>query len=189
LNGGLKVKRLLVVVDMQNDFIYGPLGSEAARAIVPRIERKIDEYSARGDSLYFTRDTHGNDYLNTQEGRLLPVKHCVKGTSGWEIPGGIFIKRLEFNGNCRVFDKPTFMCMGFAEHADELRGYKEIELVGLVSSICVLSNALLLKGLAPETKIIADAACVAGLNDDDYIASLKVMESNQIEVVNAEVSL
>lgn len=126
--------RTLIVVDMQNDFIDGSLGTKEAQAIVPAVAAKIKEYQEHGDEIIFTRDTHTKDYLNTPEGKQLPVEHCIKGTHGWEIAAG-----LEVEGATYI-DKPTF---GWT-HWNE-RKFDEVELVGLCTDICVVSNALILK--------------------------------------------
>ena len=134
------MSRVLIVIDMQNDFVTGALGSKEAQAIVPNVQAKIKKYADRGDRIIFTRDTHEENYLDTAEGKKLPVIHCIKGRDGWQI-----IPELEVEG-CEYIDKPTFGWLnwsGFGEH-------DEIELVGVCTDICVVSNALILKAMYPD---------------------------------------
>jgi nicotinamidase-related amidase len=167
------MKKALVVIDMQNDFIDGALGSPQAQAIVPNVIEKIKNHRENGGAIIFTRDTHHQNYLQTQEGQNLPVPHCIEGTPGWQIADAV--ASVAHLPSCLIFDKG---CFGSLELAQYLRkeSYDEIELIGLVSSICVVSNALLIKAHAPETKIIVDAACTAGVTDEDHKASLCVMK-------------
>ena len=158
------MSRVLIVIDMQNDFVTGSLGSKEAWAIVPNVQAKIKEYADRGDRIIFTRDTHEENYLDTAEGKKLPVIHCIKGTDGWQI-----IPELEVEG-CEYIDKPTF---------DE---HDEIELVGVCTDICVVSNALILKAMYPEAVISVDAGCCAGVTPEKHEAALETMKSCQIDV-------
>lgn len=162
---------ILVVVDMQNDFIDGSLGTKEAQAIVPNVKKKIQEYKNRGDEIIFTRDTHQSDYLDTPEGKKLPVVHCIKGTKGWQIADG-----LEVEG-CTYIDKPTF---GWT-HWNE-RTFQEIEMVGLCTDICVVSNALILKATFPSVEITVDASCCAGVTPQTHLAALETMKMCQILV-------
>ena len=141
------MRKLLIVVDMQKDFIDGALGTPEAAAIVPKVREKMLSYPA-GD-IYATMDTHGEDYLATQEGRLLPVVHCVRGTEGWALDPTLAPLVTED----RIFEKPCFGSVSLAEAIAALPEVEEIELVGLCTDICVVSNALLLKAFLPETKI------------------------------------
>lgn len=166
------MKKTLIVVDMQKDFIDGSLGTGEAQAIVGNVKKKIAEYSARGDEIIFTRDTHGEDYLDTPEGKKLPVKHCIRGTEGWEIAQG-----LEVPG-CIYIDKPTFGYTGWRE-----QNFEEIELVGLCTDICVVSNALILKAMFPDAEITVDAACCAGVTPKTHQAALETMKMCQIRVI------
>lgn len=166
------MKKTLIVVDMQNDFIDGSLGTAEAQAIVPGVRAKIREYRDRGDEIIFTRDTHHEDYLNTPEGKKLPVEHCIEGTHGWQIAEG-----LEVPG-CICIDKPGF---GWT-HWDE-RTFEEIELVGLCTDICVVSNALILKAMFPEAEITVDAGCCAGVTPESHQAALETMKMCQVNVV------
>lgn len=165
--------KTLIVVDMQKDFIDGALGTSEALAIVENVRKKIREYQDRGDAVIFTRDTHGPDYLDTFEGKHLPVTHCVSGTPGWELWEG-----LEVPG-CTVIDKPTF---GWT-HWDQHR-FAEIEIIGLCTDICVVSNALILRALNPAVPIRVDAACCAGVTPESHRAALLTMKMCQIEVIN-----
>jgi len=171
------MKRLLIVVDMQNDFVTGALGSGQAESIMPKVRAKTAEYKDRGDDIIFTRDTHFDDYLTTQEGRNLPIAHCINGTEGHEI-----VDELD-TGCCRVFDKPTFGSLLLAEEiaAGE---YDEIELCGLCTDICVVSTALILKARVPETTITVDASCCAGVTGESHKAALLTMKSCQVNIIN-----
>lgn len=172
------MRRLLLVIDMQRDFVDGALGTPEAVAILPNVVRKIQSYPA--EDIIATRDTHGEDYLQTQEGRKLPVVHCVKGTPGWELVPEV----AEALGSARVVNKPTFGSVALARELAELaeREPLSIELVGLCTDICVISNALLLKAVLPETPISVDASCCAGVTVDLHQAALQAMGSCQIEV-------
>ena len=167
--------KYLIVVDMQNDFINGALGSKDAEAIVPRVLETVRGFDGR---VIFTRDTHGEDYLSTREGRHLPVKHCVRGTEGHEICPEL----LPYAKT--VVDKETF---GSVELAELIRSYgediDEIVLLGLCTDICVVSNALLLKAANPERDITVDAACCAGVTPDTHNAALTTMKMCQIKVI------
>lgn len=166
------MRKTLIVVDMQNDFIDGSLGTKEAQAIVENVKKKISEYRLRGDEIIFTRDTHGENYLDTPEGRKLPVKHCIYGTKGWEIAKG-----LEVPG-CVYIDKPSFGWPYWNE-----RCFEEIEIVGLCTDICVVSNALILKAMFPDVEIAVDASCCAGVTPETHRAALETMKMCQIRVV------
>ena len=170
------MKKLLIVVDMQNDFITGTLGSPQAQEILPNVKAKIEGYKQSGGSVIFTRDTHRDNYLSTQEGRYLPVVHCVEGTHGHLIAGGLDI------GGCEVFDKPNF---GSTELAQRVAGggFDEVELCGLCTDICVVSNALILKAALPETRITVDSRCCAGVTEESHNAALLTMKMCQVDVV------
>lgn len=171
------MKKSLIVIDMQNDFIDGSLGTKEAEAIVPKVREKIKEYAEAGYQIIFTRDTHNEDYLDTSEGKKLPVKHCIKDTKGWEIAAGLVIE------DAIIIDKPNF---GYADWKSVGFGKcQEVELVGLCTDICVISNALLIKAQYPDIDIKVDAACCAGVSVDKHLAALKVMESCQIDVINS----
>jgi len=170
------MKKLLVVIDMQNDFIDGALGTPEAVAIVDAVREKIKAYPAR--DIFATMDTHGPDYLTTQEGRNLPVEHCIRGTDGWRLRPEI----EELLTEAVIFEKPTFGSVRMAEAAGRIADLEEIELVGLCTDICVVSNAMLLKAAMPEVRISVDAACCAGVTPEKHLAALETMRSCQIEV-------
>lgn len=169
--------KLLVVVDMQNDFVTGALGTKEAEAVVPHVAEKVAEAVRAGDTVVFTQDTHGADYLDTQEGKNLPVVHCVKGTEGWSI-----IPQLqEYLPGRLCIEKPTFGSTGLAHYAAR-EGFDEIELIGLCTDICVISNAMVLKAALPEAKILVDSACCAGVTPGSHQNALEAMKMCQIEV-------
>ncbi len=172
------MRRLLVVVDMQNDFIDGALGTKEALAIVEAAKEKIRSY--RVSDVFATLDTHGEDYMDTQEGRFLPVPHCVKGSGGWMLRPDI----AELLENARIYEKPTFGSTKLAEDIREIskREDIEIELIGLCTDICVVSNALMLKAYMPEVPISVDASCCAGVTPEKHAAALETMRSCQITV-------
>lgn len=191
--------RVLFVVDMQKDFVDGALGSKDAVAIVPNVAAKVKEYDERGDEIVFTRDTHHDNYLKTQEGRKLPVVHCIEGTPGWEVVPEVLSKRkFTFHDDfgdtgVRYMDKPSFggfnNIIGFATRMRNKYGYSvddnlEIELVGLCTDICVISNAMLLKSAFPEARIVVDASCCAGVTPESHMNALNAMKAVQIEVIN-----
>ena len=168
------MKKTLIVIDMQNDFISGSLGSKEAQAIVPNVKKKIEEYKARGDEIIFTQDTHYADYLETNEGKHLPVKHCITNTYGWEIADGLEIEK------CQHIYKPTFGWM----HWDWRDcSFEEVEIVGLCTDICVVSNALILKATYPNANITVDASCCAGVTPESHQAALTTMKMCQINVI------
>ncbi|WP_124067940.1 isochorismatase family cysteine hydrolase [Clostridium sp. E02] len=169
------MKKLLIVVDMQKDFIDGSLGSREAAAIVPKVKKKIEEYKAAGDEVIFTLDTHGENYLESLEGSKLPVIHCVRGTDGWELDDRI----KEFQG--KRFEKSTFGSATIGAYVTG-REYESIELVGLCTDICVISNALLMKAFLPETPILVDSSCCAGVTQVSHENALNAMKVCQIEV-------
>ena len=173
------MKKILIVIDMQNDFISGSLGSKEAQAIVSNVKQKIKEYEYDGDEIIFTRDTHTSQYLQTLEGSYLPVKHCIEGTPGWLI-----CDELNNGVGYPVINKYTFGFDGWIHHDFEERGFDEIEIVGLCTDICVVSNALMLRALFPNLRIRVDAACCAGTSVEAHNAALTVMKSCQIEVHN-----
>ncbi len=168
--------KLLVVVDMQKDFIDGALGTPEAVAIVPNVQQKVEKRRAEGWVVVFTRDTHTEDYLDTQEGRNLPVPHCIRGTPSWEIVSELCVR------DCLVIDKPSFGSLELAHYAVELEGLEEIELVGLCTDICVISNALLLKAAVPEVPISVDASCCAGVTPASHDNALCAMGMCQIKI-------
>ena len=168
---------MLLVIDMQNDFIDGALGTPEAKAIVPAVKEKIGTYPS--DAVYATLDTHEPDYLSTQEGRKLPVEHCIRGTAGWQLHPEI--AGLIVAGH--IYEKPTFGSLSLANDLSKITDLEEIEIVGLCTDICVVSNALLLKATMPEVRITVDAACCAGVTPEKHKAALETMRSCQIEVI------
>ncbi|MDO4545044.1 MAG: isochorismatase family cysteine hydrolase [Bacillota bacterium] len=171
--------KALIVVDMQKDFIDGVLGTKEAVAIVPAVKKKIEEYRKREDMVIFTRDTHGEDYLQTQEGKRLPVPHCIKDTPGWKISSKLKV------GKSQIIDKPTFGSYELVDRLWELNEespLESIELVGLCTDICVITNAMLLKTRFPETLVTVDGSCCAGVMPETHETALKAMEMCQIEV-------
>lgn len=169
------MKKLLVVVDMQNDFVDGSLGTEEARKITVNVGNKVEAAKEAGTDIVFTRDTHVPNYLDTQEGKYLPIVHCVEGTEGWEI-----IDKLKPYAET-IVDKPTFGSIRLMEWAVQQR-YTDIELVGLCTDICVVSNALLLKAALPESRISVDSSCCAGVTPESHEAALSTMRMCQIEI-------
>lgn len=173
------MKKILIVVDMQNDFISGSLGTPQAQQILPAVKTKIGSYKQNGDAVLFTRDTHGENYLETQEGKFLPVAHCIEGTEGHLIADG-----LDVDG-CQVFNKPNFGSLELASLVAR-GGFDEIELCGLCTDICVVSNALILKAQLPETTVTVDARCCAGVTAESHQAALLTMKMCQVNVINEE---
>lgn len=170
--------KYLIVVDMQNDFTCGALGSDAACAIIPNVVKKVGTHSGR---VIFTRDTHGADYLNTQEGKRLPVAHCIKGTPGHEICGEL----CRFISNAAaVVDKPTFGSTELPRVIEDFGDVvEEIELCGLCTDICVISNAMILKAAFPEARVLVDSSCCAGVTRESHENALAAMRSVQIDVI------
>ena len=166
------MKKTLIVVDMQKDFIDGSLGTKEAVAIVDNVKKKIKEYQENGDEIIFTRDTHQIDYLNTNEGKHLPVEHCIEGTDGWKIR-----EELEVQGAIYI-NKPTFGYLNWDEY-----NLEEVELIGLCTDICVVSNALIIKAMYPEIKVTVDASCCAGVTPESHAAALTTMKMCQVEVI------
>lgn len=172
------MKRLYVVVDMQKDFIDGSLGTREAQEMLPRMVDRLTEIQARKDTdIIFTMDTHGSDYLETQEGKNLPVQHCIKGTDGWQIAAAlqVFAERA-----VAIVEKPSF---GYIGWQDIGKGYDEITMGGLCTDICVISNAMLLKAFFPEIKIRIDSICCAGVTAESHINALNAMKMCQMEII------
>lgn len=169
---------LLIVIDMQNDFIDGALGSPEAAAITGNVIEKVRSFDGE---VVFTRDTHFEDYMNTQEGRNLPVPHCIKGSSGWQlIPE---LEEFRLGHGCKVFDKPTFGSVELAEYVSGLYQADELDsatVIGVCTDICVVSNALLIKAFAPELPVYTDASCCAGVTPETHEAAIATMKCCQI---------
>lgn len=173
------MEKVLVIVDMQKDFVDGSLGTKEAQAIVPAVKDKIDNFDGE---IIFTMDTHMEDYLSTQEGKKLPVSHCIKGTPGHEI-----IEELQpyTKKALAIFEKETFGSRKLGSFLKELHKEKEIEsieFIGLCTDICVVSNALLIKAFLPEVPIIVDSNCCAGVTPEKHESALETMRSCQIEI-------
>ena len=162
--------KTLIVIDMQNDFVDGALGTKEAVAIVENVRRKIEQYKARGDEIIFTRDTHGENYPETNEGRNLPVVHCVRGTHGWQLVEGLYVD------GAKIIDKPSFGYTGWGSFS-----FENVELIGLCTDICVVSNALILKAEFPEIEISVDPSCCAGVTPETHEAALATMRCCQIK--------
>ncbi len=176
--------KYLIVVDMQNDFITGSLGTKEAQAILSKVVQKVGAYDGK---VIFTKDTHTADYLNTQEGKNLPVEHCIMGGEGWELAGGL--ETMAQKAGWKVYDKPTFGCTKLAEdlrRENAQTPIDEIELCGLCTDICVISNALLLKAFMPEVPVFVDADCCAGVTPKSHQNALEAMKMCQIYVKNEE---
>ena len=172
------MKKVLIVVDMQRDFVDGALGTAEAQAIVAGVVNKIDSFD--GDVIV-TYDTHTEDYMLTSEGKNLPVPHCIKGTDGWELDSAV--QSVVDKKRATVFEKPTFGSTALAEYVKDNYGDDvSIELVGLCTDICVVSNALLLKATLPEAVISVDSSCCAGVTPESHDAALTTMKMCQINV-------
>ena len=173
------MQKILVVVDMQNDFIDGALGTSEAQAIVPLVKEKIEKFDGK---VIFTRDTHFDNYMQTQEGKNLPVPHCIKDTEGWEIRG-----ELEALRTRPAIDKPTFGSVALGKLLAEENMQEPIEsitFVGLCTDICVISNAMIAKAFLPEVPLIVDAACCAGVTPQSHRNALEAMKVCPIAVEN-----
>ncbi|MDF1495237.1 cysteine hydrolase family protein [Caproiciproducens sp. CPB-2] len=174
------MKKALIVVDYQKDFVNGSLGFPKAETLDEAIAAKIREYRSSGGDIIVTLDTHAENYLETQEGKNLPVVHCVRGTGGWDLFGETAKQIRETDRN---FEKGTFGSLALAEYLKE-QGYEQVELVGVVSNICVISNAVLAKAALPESLIVVDAACTGSSDDAMNEKALDVMDGLQIKIIN-----
>lgn len=167
--------KYLIVVDMQKDFVDGSLGTPEAAAIVPAVKEYIENFDGE---VIFTRDTHYDDYMNTQEGKNLPVSHCINGTDGWQI-----VEELAPLADYKkIFDKPTFGSMELAEYLKEKNDAESVTLIGLCTDICVISNAFLIKAALPEVKISVVEKCCAGVTPESHKRALDAMQVCQVEV-------
>jgi len=170
------MSKYLIVVDVQKDFVDGTLlGSPEAKAIVPRVKEKIAEYRANGDKIIFTRDTHQDNYLETNESKHIPVVHCVEGTDGWQLYEGLS------DGDSTILNKSTYGYLGWRKY---IEGSKEleIEIIGLCTDICVVSNALILRATFPEAVIKVDSTACAGTTPTSHSAACLTMQMCQVEV-------
>lgn len=170
------MKKILIVVDMQNDFIDGALGTKEAEAIVPYVKSLIEDFDGK---VIFTRDTHFENYMDTQEGANLPVPHCIKGTDGWQIRG-----ELDALRKTEAVDKLTFGSKDLVEILKNEGEIESITFVGLCTDICVISNAMLVKAFYPETPLTVDAKGCAGVTPDSHRRALEAMKVCQIKVIN-----
>lgn len=173
--------KYLIIVDMQKDFVMGTLGSAEARAIVSAVVEKLDSFDG---TILFTKDTHHADYLTTQEGKNLPVEHCIEGSEGWELIPELQ-RFADARGTGSVYKKETFGSLALAEslrEENEKQPISSIELIGVCTDICVVSNALLIKAYLPEVPVMVDAACCAGVTPEKHEAALETMRSCQITV-------
>ena len=170
------MKKALVVIDMQYDFVFGTLGSADAQAILPNVAERIRQARQNGEQVIFTRDTHGADYATTQEGKKLPVAHCVKDTAGWEICEGLY------QAGELVFDKPVFGSLELASYL-QAQAFDCVEFVGVCTDICVLSNAILIKAKKPETAVAVVANACAGVTPETHQAALVAMRSCQVKIL------
>lgn len=172
------MKNVLVVVDMQKDFIDGALGTKEAEAIVDNVAQAVKSFDGE---VVFTRDTHHDNYMETQEGKNLPVPHCIKGTDGWQID-----KKLEAiiaaDNSIKIFDKPTFGSVELAEYLQQQKNLEKITLIGLCTDICVISNALLIKAYLPEAEISVIENCCAGVTPQSHANALEAMKMCHIKV-------
>lgn len=178
--GAGAMKKLLLVVDYQNDFVSGALGFPGGEKPDGLIAAKIDVYRAAGDDVAFTMDTHGEDYMGTQEGRKLPVAHCLAGSEGWQLYGAV---AKASRPDDTAFSKPTFPSLELANWLKKQR-YEAVELCGLVSYICVLSNAVMVKAALPEAEILVDARCTAGPDERLNAEALDMLECIHVTVTN-----
>ena len=173
------MQKILIVVDMQNDFIDGALGTPEAVAILPNVKNKIEGFHGK---VIFTRDTHTEDYMNTAEGKNLPVPHCIKDTHGWQIADAL----LPYTKNAFIIDKPTFGSLALAEYLtkeNQTDPIGEVTLIGLCTDICVISNALLTKAALPEIAVSVDSSCCAGVSPESHDRALEAMKVCQIQVI------
>ena len=174
--------KYLIVVDMQKDFITGSLGTKEACAILPDVIEKIRNFDGK---VIFTKDTHEEDYLDTQEGKNLPVKHCIIGEDGWMLADEL--EKMAEELGSKIYNKPTFGCVGLSESLkkeNDKTPIEEIELCGLCTDICVISNAMLLKAFMPEVEIAVDAKCCAGVTPGSHKNALEAMKMCQITIKN-----
>ncbi|MBO5285281.1 MAG: cysteine hydrolase [Clostridia bacterium] len=179
------MQNFFIVVDMQNDFIDGVLGTKEAQSIVENVVKRTQQAVYDGDNIIFTRDTHFEDYLSTKEGEFLPVPHCVKGTDGWQIISAL--KRFELNH--MVIDKETFGSVTLAKiigEADKIDPVGRVTLVGVCTDICVISNAMLIKATIPNADIRVDASCTAGVTPNSHLNALNALKTCHIVIENED---
>jgi len=177
--------KILCIIDCQEDFITGALKNEEAIKAVPKIVKKAQEFD--GEYIFITRDTHNEDYLDTKEGKHLPIPHCIKGTPGWmlnsDLSRVLTQKDVKEEHIIAYFDKPTFGSTALVKHISRISGELEIEICGFCTDICVISNALMIKGAVNDRADIAvDSECCAGTTPEAHKAALGIMENCQIEI-------
>lgn len=170
-------KHVLAVIDMQNDFIDGALGTKEAEDIVEKVLAQIRDFD--GEVVY-TRDTHFEGYLGTQEGRRLPVPHCIRDTAGWQIREQV---RQAGGEGAKTFDKLTFGSVELAQYLKDMPDLESVTLVGLCTDICVISNALVIKAFLPEVTVAVNADCCAGVTPESHKNALEAMKMCQVEIV------
>ena len=168
------MKKALIIVDMQNDFVTGCLGTNEAQEVIPKIKEYADAFD--GD-IYFTMDTHRDDYLDTQEGKRLPVKHCVKDSDGWLI-----VPELRDIKDVQTFEKPVFGSRELAEKIAE-KAYDEVYLCGVCTGICVLSNAILIKAFDADVRVAVVKELCACVTPDTHKTALDAMATAQIDII------
>lgn len=176
------MSKILVIVDMQNDFVYGPLGTPEAQRIVSRIVEKLNNNVY--DIIIWTKDCHHSDYLNTQEGRCLPVEHCMHRTTGQEVISDLAMAKQHSMYN-EIFEKDTYGSIELADYLYENFDQQNdtVEFIGVCTDICVISNVLLVRARTPEIKVIVDSSCCAGTTPMKHVAALEVMKSCNVEVI------
>ena len=170
------MKKLLVIVDMQNDFVDGALAANGGKEAVKRARALIGKEAAQGTQIVFTKDLHGNNYLETQEGKRLPVPHCIAGTQGAELYEGLYLQ------GAKVFEKDTFASLELAYFVRD-EHFDEVLFAGICTDICVVSNALLVKAHCPETHLAVCASACAGTTQENHLAALQTMKSCQIDIL------
>ena len=174
------MKKCLIIIDMQNDFIDGSLSNKSAQDIIPAI---LEELRTGGyEHIVFTRDTHTRNYLHTPAGKRLPVEHCIMGTEGWELNQEILEDACFGCDSISFFDKPTFGSLGLLSHIQSQGDFDEVVVCGTCTDICVVSNVLILKTMKPDLNITVLGNACAGLTPEKHQAALEVMKSCQINV-------
>lgn len=171
-------KKVLFVIDMQVDFVTGALANEEAQKIIDKIADKVKAYQEAGDYVFFTRDTHGENYMETQEGRLLPVTHCIEGTDGWQIVDGLRAFATKEN----TLDKPSFGSLELPKWVYKKTdgNFEEMEFCGVCTDICVISNAMIMKAAFPELTLTVDSSCCAGVSVESHKTALDAMAACQM---------
>ena len=169
--------KVLAIIDMQKDFIDGALGTKEAVAIVPKVAARLAQAQADSETVVFTRDTHHADYLLTQEGRNLPVPHCLEGTDGWQIDAALAVE------DAPIFDKPGFGSPALIEYLRSLPALEGVEFIGLCTDICVITNAMMTKGALPEVPLSVRADCCAGVTAQSHETALQAMRMCQITIL------